>query len=139
MNLKDQENLQEALKYCQRALSINERVFGSDHPNVITSITNIGLILYDQGDSQGAVNHLKRALNVAENVFGPDDHLRVAPVLEYLAYVLACQGNIEDASPYLKRISEIFTKTYGPNHPFTQLADSVLDRLPLSKGLLNSG
>ncbi|HEU0049155.1 MAG TPA: tetratricopeptide repeat protein, partial [Nitrososphaera sp.] len=48
--LADKGDLVGALEHSRCALTIDENVFGSDHPNVARDANNIGQILKDQGD-----------------------------------------------------------------------------------------
>ena len=45
MILNDKGDLDGALRYTQRALTINEKVYGPDHPNVAIDANNIGRFL----------------------------------------------------------------------------------------------
>ncbi len=71
--LQDQGDLDGALTYTKRALAIDEKVFGPEHPNVAIRANNIGQILQDQGDLDGALTYAKRALDILERVYGPDN------------------------------------------------------------------
>jgi tetratricopeptide (TPR) repeat protein len=62
-----------ALSYSQRALKIDEKVYGPDHPTVATIASNIGQILQDKGDLEGALSYSQRALKILENSYGPDN------------------------------------------------------------------
>ncbi|MBN2045847.1 MAG: TIR domain-containing protein [Anaerolineales bacterium] len=56
----------------QRALAIDEAVFGGDHPNVAIDVNNLGSVLRDLGDLAGAKAAYERALAIDEAVFGGD-------------------------------------------------------------------
>ena len=49
-----------ALPLLQRALAIEEKSLGADHPNVARDANNIGQILQTQGDLEGANAHFTR-------------------------------------------------------------------------------
>jgi hypothetical protein len=53
--LKAQRDLTGALESTRRALAIDEKVYGLDHPQVARDVNNIGQILQDQGDLAGAL------------------------------------------------------------------------------------
>ncbi len=61
----------------ERALNIDEKAFGLDHPNVATMANNLGLVLRDMCEMEKAKNCLNRALKIDEKVFG-HDHPSVA-------------------------------------------------------------
>ena len=56
----------------ERALAIDEKSFGPDHPNVATDVNNLGMVLQDLGDLVGARAAFERALTIWERVLGPD-------------------------------------------------------------------
>ena len=66
-------DLDGALKYSQRALSIDEKVYGPEHPTVAIRANNIGQILQDKGDLDGALQYTQRALTIFMNSYGPDN------------------------------------------------------------------
>ena len=48
----------------ERALAIDEAVFGAEHPEVATDVNNLGLVLKDLGDLAGARAAFERALAI---------------------------------------------------------------------------
>ena len=95
--LKDLGNLQEAKAAYERALRIDEAVFGPDHPNVARDVNNLGLVLQALGDLQGAKAAFERALGILEK-FLPPDHPHIRIVRGNLAH-LQRQRNDPDAAP----------------------------------------
>ena len=57
----------------ERALQIDEKVYGPDHPTVATIANNLGQILQARGDLAGAQRQTERALQIFRNVYGPDN------------------------------------------------------------------
>ncbi len=56
----------------ERALRIDEKSFGPDHPKVAIDVNNLGSVLQDLGDLAGARAAFERALTIDEKSFGPD-------------------------------------------------------------------
>ncbi len=56
----------------RNALSIREKLFGSQHPETAASLNNLAALLCAQGDAIGAQPLLERALKIFEEAFGPD-------------------------------------------------------------------
>jgi tetratricopeptide (TPR) repeat protein len=52
--LKDQGDHARALPLFKRALAINEKALGPEHPLTATSLNNLAALLKDQGDYAGA-------------------------------------------------------------------------------------
>jgi tetratricopeptide (TPR) repeat protein len=68
---------QKSRELLERALAINERHYGPDHPNVATILTNLGNAYGSLGDTQKSRELLERALVIDERHYGPD-HPKVA-------------------------------------------------------------
>ena len=57
----------------ERALKIDEKAFGPDHPNVAIRVNNLGSVLQALGDLPGAKAAFERALKILQKLLG-DDH-----------------------------------------------------------------
>ena len=75
ITLLDKGDLDGALSYVQRALKIDEKVYGPGNPSVAIDANNIGQILKDKGDLNGALSYIERALKIFEASYGPDNPL----------------------------------------------------------------
>ncbi len=71
--LRNKADLDGALRYAQRALTIDEKVYGSDHPTVAIRVNNIGTILQAKGDLDGALRYTERALKILEKNYGAEN------------------------------------------------------------------
>jgi tetratricopeptide (TPR) repeat protein len=72
------------LQLYRRALVIRERVLGSDHPDVATSLNNLASLYKSQGKYDEAEPLHRRALAIREKSLG-SDHPDVAASLNNLA------------------------------------------------------
>ncbi len=61
------------MQYTLRALAIDEKVYGPDHPKVGIRASNIGQVLKAQGDLAGALQYTRRALLILQATYGPDN------------------------------------------------------------------
>jgi tetratricopeptide (TPR) repeat protein len=61
-----------ALPYSERALAIDEKVLGPEHPDTARSLNNLGSLLNAMGDLAGARPYYERALAIYEKVLGPE-------------------------------------------------------------------
>ena len=59
-----------ALDYYAKALEIQKKVFGEEHPAVAISYDNIGCIYLNQGDYARALEYCIKALDIRKMVFG---------------------------------------------------------------------
>ena len=71
----------------RRALEINEKVLGPDHPDTAQILNNLAGLLHDKGDYEGAEPLYRRALEICEKVLGPD-HPDTAQILNNLVGLL---------------------------------------------------
>ena len=72
MCLRTLSNLPLAKEYHERALKIDEGVYGPDHPKVARDANNLGGVLQDLGELAEARTAYERALKIDEVVYGPD-------------------------------------------------------------------
>jgi tetratricopeptide (TPR) repeat protein/predicted Ser/Thr protein kinase len=100
----------------ERALQIEEKVLGPDHPQVAVALNNLGLTLFVRGEREQARLHIERGLRVTEEALGPD-HPNVAQGLKSLGTVLHSQGEREQAKLHIERALQIEEKVLGPDHP----------------------
>jgi tetratricopeptide (TPR) repeat protein len=114
--LRNRARLTEAGRTLKRALAIDEKVYGPDHPEVAADVGNIGSILSDQGDLAGALEYARRALAIDERVYGPD-HPTVAIRANNMGQILHDQGDLAGALEHTRRALAIDEKVYGPDHP----------------------
>merc|ERR1719337_782520 len=66
-------SLQVAQWLCEQSLQTYREKLGGKHPNTLTSINNLGLLLKDQGDLPGADSLYREALNTNRETLG-DKH-----------------------------------------------------------------
>jgi tetratricopeptide (TPR) repeat protein len=100
----------------EKALKIDKKVFGPDHPHVAIRINNLGMILRYLGDLQEAKNCFERALRIDEKVYG-QDHPQVAIFVNNLGLVLRDLGDLMEAKNCFTRALRIDSKTFGHDHP----------------------
>ncbi len=81
----------EARPLAERALAIDEAIFGPNHPDVAVYLNNLAQILQDLGQPAEARPLAERALAIDEAIFGPN-HPRLAVDLSNLAQILLDLG-----------------------------------------------
>jgi tetratricopeptide (TPR) repeat protein len=117
----------------RRALTIHEKMLGSDHPNTAGSVNSLAGLLYAKGDFDGAEPLYRKALATCEKVLGPA-HPDTAGSVNNLAMLLQAKGDIDGAEPLFRRAMAIFEKVLGPEHPNTATCVNNLARLLIIKG-----
>jgi tetratricopeptide (TPR) repeat protein len=112
-----QEDLPGARDYLERALDTNQTAFGPDHPEVASTLNNLGQVLRREGLA-GARGLHERALAIKQAApdFGPDSP-SVAETLNYLGVVLHDLGELRASRDAHQRALEIFQALFPPDHP----------------------
>jgi tetratricopeptide (TPR) repeat protein len=117
----------------QRALKINEKVLGPDHPRTAWGLNNLGRIHLSIGDYAKAEPLFQRALKINEKALGPD-HPDTATSLNNLGELYYSMGDYAKAEPLFQRALKISEKARGPDHPDTATVRNNLAMLYLSMG-----
>ena len=135
--LKEKAEFTEAKEMFERALRIDEKVFGPNHPTVATRVNNLGGILESLGDLKGAKEHYERVLRIDEVAYGPE-HPKVATGINNMGGVLELLGNLNDAKEHYERALRIDEAAYGSEHPkvapFVNNLGGILESLGDLKG-----
>ena len=106
------------LEWYIRALEINEKVLGKEHPTTATTYNNIALVCCNQGDYAKALKWLLRALAIREKVLGKE-HPDTATTYNNIAAVYDNQGDYAKALKWYLRALAIREKILGKEHPST--------------------
>ncbi len=106
----------EAEPLMRRALAIDEKSFGPDHPDVATDLDNLAGLLQATNRLVEAEPLLRRALAIDEKSFGPD-HPEVATDLNNLAQLLKATNRLDEAEPLMRCALAMGEKSFGPDHP----------------------
>ncbi len=77
----------------ERALHINETVYGPDNPLVANTLELLAVTLRALGEPATARLLLERALHIYETTYGPN-HPHLATILNNLAQVLGALGEL---------------------------------------------
>jgi tetratricopeptide (TPR) repeat protein len=134
--LQDKGDLDGALLYTQRALKIDEKVYGTDHPEVARDTNNIGTILQAKGELDGALQFTRRALKIDEKVYGTD-YPTVARDANNIGQILQAKGDLEEALQCTQRALKIDEKVYGLDNPTVAIFANNIGRILQDKGDLD--
>jgi tetratricopeptide (TPR) repeat protein len=108
--------LGEAEPLMRRALAIDEKSFGVEHPEVATSLNNLAQLLQATNRLGEAEPLMRRALAIDEKSFGVE-HPEVARDLNNLAGLLQATNRLGEAEPLMRRALAIDEKIFGAEHP----------------------
>lgn len=104
-----------AKEVLERLLTLDEKTYGQDHPEVATDLNNLGSLLRVMGDLDGAKAMLERALAI-EEAAEETDSLKIAIRANNLGTVLRVMGDLEGAKAMFQRALALDEAAYGPNH-----------------------
>jgi CHAT domain-containing protein/Tfp pilus assembly protein PilF len=105
--------LTEAENMYRRALAIQDRALGRDHPATALTLNNLGGLLATRGDFAQAEQMERAALATMEKVFG-EQHPDTAAVLTSLALALDSQGKVVEAEVVYKRAIDSSRRSGNP-------------------------
>ncbi len=115
-DLQDHGLYAQAEPLLQRALSIDEKRLGPDHPDVAIRLNNLAGLYSDQGRHSEAELLSQRALAISKQALGLD-HPSTANALQHLAGLYWGQGKYAEAEALFQRALEINEHALGPDHP----------------------
>ncbi len=69
---RNQGEHDKAPEYYDKALAIQLKVLGENHPDTARSYNNIGITLYCSGKKEEAQEHFRKAVEIAKKTLGPD-------------------------------------------------------------------
>ena len=106
----------------RRMLESSRATHGDRHPDTLTKITNLALLLKAQGKLDEAAALLREALDGSRETLG-SRHPQTLDSITNLASLLQDQGELSDAAPLYWEVLEAFRATLGDRH--TNTLDSI--------------
>lgn len=103
----------DGISLLERALAVNRRAWGEQHPETATTETNLSGLLLAAGRADEAVRMGRAALAAFEATLG-GDHPRTAAAASNLADALRARGNRIEAERLYRRALAIDERAYGP-------------------------
>jgi Tfp pilus assembly protein PilF len=108
----------EASDSYNEALTIYEKVLGTEQPSIAATYNNIALVYDSQGKYEEALKWNNKALNIREKVLGKE-HPDTAATYNNIAAVYDVQGEYERALEWINKALNIFEKVLGKENPLT--------------------
>jgi tetratricopeptide (TPR) repeat protein len=128
LTIKILGDLRKAIAYYDQTLTIWKKVCGENHPNVGTTLNNLGEVFRELGEPKKAIAFYERALAIWKKVYG-DMHPQVAIGLNNLGFIYLQQGGQkEKAKVYLEQAYKIKLKFFGPEHPSSKKTAGWLEK-----------
>lgn len=114
--------------YFRRALGIDEKGLGVDHPNVARDLHNLAKLLQSTNRLREAEPHVRRALEIMRKSLGPE-HPNVAAALNSLAFLLMQTNRYNEAELLFRQVLEIAEENLGREHHDVAVGLNNLARL----------
>jgi tetratricopeptide (TPR) repeat protein len=105
----------------EKALAIDVRVFGDDHPNTLGSMNNLATVRRALGDSQGASELHEQALAASRRVLG-EDHPDTLGLMNNLAETRRALGDLHGAHELHEQALATSRRVLGEDHPDTLIS-----------------
>ena len=99
----------------ERALDIDRRVLGDDHPRVAYRLGNLAIVAQNMGDLKLAETLYIDALKRQEHIYG-DRHPETAAAKANYGLLLQREGRLSEAEPLLRSALDARLSLNGPNH-----------------------
>jgi tetratricopeptide (TPR) repeat protein len=130
----EQGDAEAALEAFERALPLEEALYGSDHLEVSGTLTNIATAAARLHRCEEARSHALRALAIAERNGGPDT-ARAAHLSLNVAAAYRCDEQFEDALPHDRRAASLYERL----QPGSSEASEAWDRVAIDLDALGRG
>jgi tetratricopeptide (TPR) repeat protein len=110
-----EQNWRVAQQTYERALEIDRRVLGDDHPRVAMHLVNLALTAQSLGDLKKADELYREAIFSEERIYGQRSPQTAAAKVNY-GSLLQLEGRLEEAEAQLRSALDIRLSHYGPSH-----------------------
>jgi tRNA A-37 threonylcarbamoyl transferase component Bud32/Flp pilus assembly protein TadD len=126
-----------ALADFERVLVLQQEHLGAEHPEVASTLNNLGVVLSRLERLDEAVRRYEESLQLHEKLEGPE-HPNVAAASQNLAVALKRQGKSRLARAAFERAVALRRKALGFNHPDTLRSAQSLVKLLIAMGELEA-
>jgi eukaryotic-like serine/threonine-protein kinase len=99
----------------ERALEVDRRVLGDDHPRVAMRLNNLAVVAQSMGDLKLAETLYGDAIRRDERAYG-DQHPATGATRGNYGLLLQREGRLAEAEPLLRSALDVELKLYGPNN-----------------------
>jgi eukaryotic-like serine/threonine-protein kinase len=123
----------ESRKQLERALDLERRVWGPEHPRTLNTLSQLGRTAWLQGKYPEAETLLGRALEIERRVLGPE-HPDTLFSMNNLGNVCRVQGKDAQAEALYSQTLEIRRRVLGSEHPDTLISMNNLANVYWSQG-----
>jgi len=102
----------------QRALEIRRVRLGDEHPDTLSSMNSMGLLLVSQSKLTEAEPYVREVLETRRRVLG-DEHEHTLTAINNMGGLLSARGLSAEAEPFISEALEIARRVLGDERPDT--------------------
>ena len=135
--LKDRGDSAEAEVAFREALALQIEVLGEDHPQVGSTLGNLGDLLARMSRFDEAEQLLQKGLDLHRRLYG-DEHVVVATQINNLASFYKEMGDLETAEARQREALAIYRKNLGENHYYVAMSYNNLANILQDEGELDA-
>jgi tetratricopeptide (TPR) repeat protein/tRNA A-37 threonylcarbamoyl transferase component Bud32 len=107
-----------ALPLQQRALEKRRDTLGEEHPDTLSSIDSMGILLAARGDQEEGERWLREALDKRRRVLG-ENHIDTVNSKNHVGVVMWERGDLAETERYMREVLEQFRLQLGEEDPRT--------------------
>ena len=109
---------QQAAEIYEQVIKNKEERLGSDHPDLVADLNNIGALYNDLGNTATGLTRLERGVSIARTEMKENNFHRIAVELNF-ARGLIWAGNVDDALSLLTDLERRAREAVGEEHALT--------------------
>jgi len=117
----------------ERLLDIRKKIYGTEHPNVIKTLNDLGLLYSIEKRYDKAESIYLQLLAINKKLFGPEDP-NIISTLSYLGTSYFAQGKYDQAIAVNKKVLAIYKKIKGADSSEVALTLNSLALLSSTQG-----
>jgi tetratricopeptide (TPR) repeat protein len=131
--LANQGYYAKALSFYKQELEIIQQTLLANHPNLATSLSNIGQLYSNMGEYSKALSFHEKALKIRQESL-PENHPDLATSLSNIGQVYCNMGEYSKALPFYEKALKIREESLPANHPDLATSLSSIGQLYSNMG-----
>ena len=123
----------EAEPFVRRAIAMNRRLYGDQHPAVGHDLNRLAIVLNDTDRPAEAEQVAREAVALHRTLY-PDGHTELGASLQNLGVALSEQGRYDEAEPFFQEDLEMRERLFPDGHHTRARSHALLARLNYDRG-----
>jgi tetratricopeptide (TPR) repeat protein len=115
--LRREARIEDAQKNLRDALARQQALYGTVHPDIAHTLTELAQAVADGGDRHAALPLMQSAVAMQRQLRGNDPHPDLAEAINDLALLHEDMGDYEESDKLLRESMDMKRRLYGDRHP----------------------